>query len=148
LNEATSHLDIANERLIGEAVKSLRLTRIMIAHRPQTIAVADRVVRLEAGKFLELREGEVRALVCGMPDPCDPNLSHVSMTRSKTSWLVSTACGAVAVAATFGLFRAAGVPSDLRSPALLIIYSLCVVSIDRTLEGLLGLACALFGRID
>jgi len=54
LDEATSHLDVENETRIGEAIAALDITRIMIAHRPQTIAIADRVLALEKGKFVEV----------------------------------------------------------------------------------------------
>jgi ATP-binding cassette subfamily B protein RaxB len=50
LDEATSHLDIENERKVNQAVRNLRLTRITIAHRPETIANAGRVIQLHAGK--------------------------------------------------------------------------------------------------
>lgn len=53
LDEATSHLDLENENRISKAIVALKITRIMIAHRPQTIAIADRVIRLENGKFVE-----------------------------------------------------------------------------------------------
>lgn len=46
LDEATSHLDIANEKRIIQAIKKLAITQIIVAHRPHTIASADRVVRL------------------------------------------------------------------------------------------------------
>ena len=51
LDEATSHLDILNERAVNDAIKSMNLTRIIVAHRPESIAVADRVVILERGKI-------------------------------------------------------------------------------------------------
>lgn len=54
LDEATSHLDVENEAVIGRAIAALSITRIMIAHRPQTIAIADRVLSLENGQFIEL----------------------------------------------------------------------------------------------
>ncbi|MGK9233235.1 peptidase domain-containing ABC transporter [Inquilinus limosus] len=44
LDEATSHLDLANEREISSALRDLGITQIIIAHRPETIAMADRVV--------------------------------------------------------------------------------------------------------
>ncbi len=47
LDEATSHLDVTSERLVNEAVMKLSLTRIIVAHRPETIASADRVITLE-----------------------------------------------------------------------------------------------------
>jgi len=46
LDEATSQLDTGNERRIGEAIAALRMTRIVIAHRPETIAMCDRVIQL------------------------------------------------------------------------------------------------------
>ncbi len=49
LDEATSHLDVERERLVNEAVKQLELTRVIIAHRPETIASADRVLIMHAG---------------------------------------------------------------------------------------------------
>lgn len=52
LDEATSHLDPRNELLVTAAIRSLNLTRIIVAHRPQTAATADRVVTLEAGRIV------------------------------------------------------------------------------------------------
>jgi len=46
LDEATSHLDVTRERQVSEAISYLRLTRVMVAHRRETIASADRVFRL------------------------------------------------------------------------------------------------------
>jgi ATP-binding cassette subfamily B protein RaxB len=53
LDEATSHLDIRREGLINESVRRLRLTRVIVAHRPQTIASADCVVVLEGGAITQ-----------------------------------------------------------------------------------------------
>jgi ATP-binding cassette subfamily B protein RaxB len=47
LDEATSHLDVQREQLINDTIKQLNVTRVMIAHRPETIASADRVIVLE-----------------------------------------------------------------------------------------------------
>lgn len=49
LDEATSHLDVWNEQLVNAAIKQIALTRILVAHRPETIAMAQRVVVLEQG---------------------------------------------------------------------------------------------------
>ena len=46
MDEATSHLDINNEKIINAAIESLNITRIIIAHRPPTIACADRIIDL------------------------------------------------------------------------------------------------------
>jgi ATP-binding cassette, subfamily B, bacterial CvaB/MchF/RaxB len=47
LDEATSHLDVANERLVSAAIRATKLTRIIVAHRPETIRTADRVINLD-----------------------------------------------------------------------------------------------------
>lgn len=50
LDEATSHLDIWSEQLVNAAIKHIELTRIIVAHRPETIAMTQRVVVLQDGK--------------------------------------------------------------------------------------------------
>ena len=54
LDEATSHLDVVNERAVTHALAQLRLTRIVIAHRPETISGAQRVVLVKEAKVTEL----------------------------------------------------------------------------------------------
>lgn len=54
LDEATSHLDERTESLIGDAVHGLCMTRIVVAHRPQTIARADRVLALVRGRLQDV----------------------------------------------------------------------------------------------
>lgn len=46
LDEATSHLDIANENYINAVLKQIPITRIVIAHRRETIESADRIISL------------------------------------------------------------------------------------------------------
>ena len=53
LDEATSHLDIAKEYEVNTAVRGLNVTRIIIAHRPETIASANRVIVLDAGRVVQ-----------------------------------------------------------------------------------------------
>jgi ATP-binding cassette subfamily B protein RaxB len=48
LDEATSHLDVNNEKLVSQAIRATQLTRIIVAHRPETIRTADRVIDLDA----------------------------------------------------------------------------------------------------
>ena len=50
LDEATSALDVERERTVNQAIKRLDLTRIIVAHRPETIASANRVVVLNEGR--------------------------------------------------------------------------------------------------
>lgn len=46
LDEATSHLDITNEKIVNEVVKKMSLTKIIVAHRKETIEQADRTISL------------------------------------------------------------------------------------------------------
>ena len=50
LDEATSALDVDRERLVNQAIRQLDLTRIIVAHRPETIASAGRVIVLKDGR--------------------------------------------------------------------------------------------------
>jgi ATP-binding cassette, subfamily B, bacterial CvaB/MchF/RaxB len=56
MDEGTSHLDLATERQVTGAVRSLGLTRIIIAHRPETIASAARCLVLQDGRLGEMHE--------------------------------------------------------------------------------------------
>ena len=47
LDEATSALDAASEALVTRAVEAMDMTRVLVAHRKETIAIADRVVALD-----------------------------------------------------------------------------------------------------
>lgn len=51
LDEATAHLDAETERLVNEAVHKLKLTRIMVAHRRETIEMADRIIVINDGRI-------------------------------------------------------------------------------------------------
>lgn len=53
LDEATSHLDIERERIVNQAVRKLRITKVIIAHRPETIASADRVLVMHGGRIVQ-----------------------------------------------------------------------------------------------
>ena len=49
LDEATSHLDIETEQRIAAMLSGLKITRIFAAHRPDTVAIASRVISLARG---------------------------------------------------------------------------------------------------
>jgi ATP-binding cassette subfamily B protein RaxB len=53
LDEATSHLDIRNEKIISKKLSELDVIRIVVAHRPETIASANRVVGVQNGTVVE-----------------------------------------------------------------------------------------------
>lgn len=54
LDEASSHLDVQRERLINQAIQQMPITRVIIAHRPETIRSADRIICLANGKAFEV----------------------------------------------------------------------------------------------
>jgi ATP-binding cassette subfamily B protein RaxB len=56
LDEATSHLDVGREREVSAALRELRMTRVVVAHRPETFNAADRVFVLERGRLRVVRE--------------------------------------------------------------------------------------------
>ncbi len=58
LDEATSHLDLTNEKLVNTAIGALHMTRVIVAHRPQTIQSAGRVIMVEKGKIVEPAIGQ------------------------------------------------------------------------------------------
>lgn len=53
LDEATSHLDLRNETFVNFGLARLNITRIMIAHRPETINAAERIIELSSGRVTD-----------------------------------------------------------------------------------------------
>ena len=55
LDEPTANLDAENAALVGEAIERLREGRmvLLIAHRPELAARADRIVHIDRGRVLE-----------------------------------------------------------------------------------------------
>ena len=53
LDEATSSLDVERERAVNHAIRHLALTRVIVAHRPETIQSAGRVVALHEGRVAQ-----------------------------------------------------------------------------------------------
>ncbi|MBT1451461.1 peptidase domain-containing ABC transporter [Glaciecola sp. XM2] len=51
LDEATSHLDAALEQYVNHAIQQLPMTRIVIAHRQETILNADVIYQLHEGRM-------------------------------------------------------------------------------------------------
>lgn len=51
MDEGTAHLDSGHERAVNEAISKMGITRIIIAHRQETIAAADRILVLAGGTF-------------------------------------------------------------------------------------------------
>jgi ATP-binding cassette subfamily B protein RaxB len=53
LDEATSSLDVERERAVNQAIRHLALTRVIVAHRPETIQSAARVIALHEGRVAQ-----------------------------------------------------------------------------------------------
>jgi ATP-binding cassette subfamily B protein RaxB len=53
LDEATSALDVERERVVNQNIRRLQLTRVIVAHRPETIASATRVIVLHQGRVTQ-----------------------------------------------------------------------------------------------
>lgn len=58
LDEATSHLDIARESAINNAIRHMNVTRIIIAHRPETILSADRIIQINRHGVIEVAKSD------------------------------------------------------------------------------------------
>lgn len=52
MDEATSHLDVERERAVSAEIAKLNVTRLVIAHRPETLASCDVQLRLEGGSVV------------------------------------------------------------------------------------------------
>jgi ATP-binding cassette subfamily B protein RaxB len=46
MDEATSHLDVNNESVVNDHIKQLDITRVIVAHRPETVRSAGRQINL------------------------------------------------------------------------------------------------------
>jgi ATP-binding cassette, subfamily B, bacterial CvaB/MchF/RaxB len=53
LDEATSHLDVEREKAVNTAIRATEVTRIIVAHRPETIQSTDRYIVLDKGKVVK-----------------------------------------------------------------------------------------------
>lgn len=58
MDEGTAHLDAAHEAAVNAAISAMRITRIVIAHRQETIAAADRVYEMRGGTISLIRDGK------------------------------------------------------------------------------------------
>jgi ATP-binding cassette subfamily B protein RaxB len=61
MDEGTAHLDAAHEAAVNAAISAMGITRIIIAHRQETIAVARRVLVMLDGKLHEMKRSALVA---------------------------------------------------------------------------------------
>ena len=54
LDEATSNLDLPTETAINSALTAMKVTRVIVAHRPSTIASADRILHVAQARVVEI----------------------------------------------------------------------------------------------
>jgi ATP-binding cassette subfamily B protein RaxB len=52
MDEGTAHLDAEHEKKVNQAIADMGITRIVVAHRRETLAAAERVVYLEDGRIV------------------------------------------------------------------------------------------------
>ncbi len=56
MDEGTSHLDVAREQMVNAAIAELGITRIIIAHRIETIISAPRILAVDQGRITDVTE--------------------------------------------------------------------------------------------
>lgn len=61
LDEATSHLDVLRESAINKSLSRLTITRVVVAHRRETIDAAERVITLRDGVIISDKRKESTA---------------------------------------------------------------------------------------
>lgn len=54
MDEGTAHLDAQHEAAVNQAIATMGITRIIIAHRQETIAAADRILVMAGGQLNEV----------------------------------------------------------------------------------------------
>jgi ATP-binding cassette subfamily B protein RaxB len=64
LDEGTAHLDVDNEKRINESLRTLQMTRISVAHRPQASDGADQILRI------------AKSLMCDLQGPGQHTIAH------------------------------------------------------------------------
>jgi len=52
MDEGTAHLDVTTEHLVNQSIKKLGITRIIVAHRPETIRSADIILEMHNGEII------------------------------------------------------------------------------------------------
>jgi ATP-binding cassette subfamily B protein RaxB len=66
MDEGTSHLDTDIEARVNAEIRGLGLTRVIIAHRPETIASASRRITIVNGRLHEVAQPDFSSQRCAM----------------------------------------------------------------------------------
>lgn len=56
MDEGTAHLDAVHEQAVNAAIASMGITRVVIAHRLETILAADRICAAQGGKIADVTD--------------------------------------------------------------------------------------------
>ncbi|RNI21115.1 peptidase domain-containing ABC transporter [Flexivirga caeni] len=62
LDEATSALDLQTQEAVSRSIADLRMTRVVVAHRLETLACADQILLLSAGRLRPVATRDTTAL--------------------------------------------------------------------------------------
>ena len=62
LLQTVLHADLARQAEVGRAIAGMPMTRIVVAHRPQTLALVDRIVELSSGRVISDEANEPTAM--------------------------------------------------------------------------------------
>ncbi|GBR01833.1 peptidase domain-containing ABC transporter [Acetobacter oeni] len=87
LDEATSHLDEYTESIVATSLRDMNITRVMVAHRPATIAHADYIYSFEPGGVLVLRKGPQSA--ASSAPAVSSTAGYASAAQFGSSWNIS-----------------------------------------------------------
>jgi len=63
LDEATSHLDIQTEFRLNQSLRKLGISTLLVAHRPETVLQADRIVLLGQQGLCPVSQQQFRELM-------------------------------------------------------------------------------------
>ncbi len=69
LDEATSHLDVERESVVNRALADMQLTRVVVAHRPETIRASKRVIAIEHGVLAAASPKMAEGRTASLPGP-------------------------------------------------------------------------------
>ncbi|MGF1464113.1 MAG: peptidase domain-containing ABC transporter [Maricaulaceae bacterium] len=69
MDEGTSNLDVNTEAAINAALQRLQVTRVVVAHRPETLRAADRVLALYKGVLIPVGAPARKLKQASPPDP-------------------------------------------------------------------------------
>lgn len=62
MDEGTAHLDVGLEAKVNASIKAMGITRIIVAHRPETIRTADTLYHVGHGSVRQLNDAERQGL--------------------------------------------------------------------------------------